>query len=101
MEEVIKMPRWCMNCGNVNFPDMADSVKMTKKGPKWKSFSKAALKRKKIVVCGACWRRILLGGLKTQKPSSVPGGVWFFPKSAFARQLLTFPVTLLSGITLQ
>jgi hypothetical protein len=37
---------------------MADTVKMTKKGPKWKSFSRAVLKRKRVTVCGNCWRRI-------------------------------------------
>ena len=53
------MPRWCMNCGTAEFPDTADSVKRTRDGKlKWKSFSKAALKRKKFMVCGACWRSI-------------------------------------------
>jgi hypothetical protein len=47
-----------MNCGTADFPDMTDSVNMTKKGPKWKSFSRVALRKKKVVVCGNCWRII-------------------------------------------
>ena len=52
------MPKWCMGCGKAKMPEISDSVKRTNKGPKWKSFSRAALRRKKIIVCGACWRRI-------------------------------------------
>jgi hypothetical protein len=40
-------------------PDISDSVKRTKKGKlKWKSFSRKALRRKKIVVCGECYRKV-------------------------------------------
>jgi len=53
------MPKWCMSCGNVEMPDMSDSVMRTKEGKlKWKSLSRAALRRKKVVVCGNCWRII-------------------------------------------
>ena len=52
------MPKWCMSCGEVKMPSMSDSVTRTKKGLKWNSFSRKTLRRKKIVVCGECWRRI-------------------------------------------
>jgi len=53
------MPKWCMSCGNVKMPDMSDSVMRTKEGKlKWKSLSRAALRREKVVVCGNCWRII-------------------------------------------
>lgn len=51
------MPKWCMSCGNVEMPEMSTTVKRTREEKlKWKEFSRAALRRKKVVVCGQCWR---------------------------------------------
>ena len=53
------MPKWCMSCGKAEMPETNTTVKRTKDGKlKWKEFSRAALRRKKIVVCGNCWRII-------------------------------------------
>ena len=53
------MPKWCMACGKVEMPETGLSVKRAKNGKlKWIRPSKQALSRRKIIVCGECWRSI-------------------------------------------
>jgi len=52
------MPGWCMWCGEAEMPDIGTSVKRTRKGLKWKTPTRLALRRKRITVCGDCWRRV-------------------------------------------
>jgi hypothetical protein len=48
-----------MSYGKAKMPETNTTVTRTKKGKlKWITPSKAALRRRKIVVCGACWRSI-------------------------------------------
>ena len=53
------MPKWCMACGKVEMPETGTVLKKNKKGKlKWITPSRAALRRRKVVVCGNCWRII-------------------------------------------
>jgi hypothetical protein len=53
------MPKWCMSCEKAEMPETCTILKKTKKGKlKWITPTRLALKRRKIVVCGVCWRSI-------------------------------------------
>jgi hypothetical protein len=48
-----------MSCGKVEMPETGTTLKKTRKGKLiWITPTKQALRRRKIVVCGACWRSI-------------------------------------------
>ncbi len=53
------MPKWCMSCGTVKMPETGTFLEKTKRGKlEWITPSRAALRRRKVVVCGNCWRII-------------------------------------------
>ncbi len=50
-------PKWCMMCGEAEMPDVCIKIGRTKDGKlEWKGPSRAALRRKKVIVCANCWR---------------------------------------------
>jgi hypothetical protein len=48
-----------MSCGRAEMPETGNVLMSMRNGmPKWKTPSRGALRRRKVVVCGNCWRII-------------------------------------------